>query len=282
VLTIFSCPKFFRGHFGVIQRNAIKSWTLLDPKPEILLFGDDEGTANVCAELGVRHLPEVRRNVHGTPLLSSIFEGASKAASHTLLCYLNSDILLLDDFARAVERVPSERSMLSCRRWDLDVRGPIVFDEGWQIALRERVRRKGILHGYSGIDLLVFPREVKHGMPEFSIGRVGWDNWFLWKAQMSGYRIVDATDDITIVHQQHDFSHSVHGVRGRVEGPEPLRNISLAGGYEKMRTLRDADDLLRNGRLCRPSLTRRIAKYLCATTIGTALVSFKRRLSAGL
>ena len=39
-LTIFAMPKAFSGHTGMIQNNAIRSWARLDPKPEILLFGD--------------------------------------------------------------------------------------------------------------------------------------------------------------------------------------------------------------------------------------------------
>ncbi len=31
-VTIFATPKAFRGHFSVIQRNAIESWTRLSPK----------------------------------------------------------------------------------------------------------------------------------------------------------------------------------------------------------------------------------------------------------
>lgn len=44
MLTIFSYPKPFKGHIDVIQRNAINSWTLLNPKPEIILACDEEGT----------------------------------------------------------------------------------------------------------------------------------------------------------------------------------------------------------------------------------------------
>ena len=28
MLTIFTTPKPFRGHIGIIQRNALKSWTI--------------------------------------------------------------------------------------------------------------------------------------------------------------------------------------------------------------------------------------------------------------
>ena len=45
MLTLFSTCKPFHGHNGVIQRNALKSWRLLHPDIEIILFGDDEGVA---------------------------------------------------------------------------------------------------------------------------------------------------------------------------------------------------------------------------------------------
>ncbi len=67
MLTLFAIPKAFRGHINTIQRNAIKSWTLLNPKPEIILLGDDEGTAEVAQEFGLIHIPEVDRNEYGTP-----------------------------------------------------------------------------------------------------------------------------------------------------------------------------------------------------------------------
>ena len=45
MLTFFTTAKPFRGHNAIIQRNALKSWTLLRPDVEVILFGDDEGAA---------------------------------------------------------------------------------------------------------------------------------------------------------------------------------------------------------------------------------------------
>ena len=98
MLTLFAIPKHFRGHFAVIQRNAILSWTRLTPRPEILLFGNEEGTAEIAAELGLRHFPEVTRNEFGTPLLDDLFRQAEQHASTPLLGYVNSDIILTNDF----------------------------------------------------------------------------------------------------------------------------------------------------------------------------------------
>src|ERR1700687_5147464 len=43
VLTIFSAPKAFDGHVGIIQENAIQSWLCLRPKPKIILFSNEVG-----------------------------------------------------------------------------------------------------------------------------------------------------------------------------------------------------------------------------------------------
>src|SRR5260370_33512420 len=121
MLTLFAIPKHSRGHFATIQRNAITSWTRLLPRPEILLFGNEEGTAGLARDLGVRHIPEVARNEFGTPLLHDLFLQAEHRASTPLVGYVNADIVLTDDFCAAVDRTRTqfERFMMVCRRWDL-------------------------------------------------------------------------------------------------------------------------------------------------------------------
>src|SRR5262249_19151083 len=57
--TFFATAKPFEGHSGIIQRNALKSWMLLHPNVEVILFGDDKGAAEIAAELGLRHVPFV-------------------------------------------------------------------------------------------------------------------------------------------------------------------------------------------------------------------------------
>ncbi len=76
MLTVFSTPKPFHGHSGIIQRNALKSWTLLHPDVEVILFGDEDGAAETCRDLGIRHEPQVRRNENGTKYLNYIFDRA--------------------------------------------------------------------------------------------------------------------------------------------------------------------------------------------------------------
>ena len=82
-------------YIGIIQRNAVTSWTRISPRPEIILFGDETGTAEIAREFVVRHVPDVKRNDKGTPYLSDLFEKAQSLASHPSLCYVNADICLL-------------------------------------------------------------------------------------------------------------------------------------------------------------------------------------------
>jgi FkbM family methyltransferase len=71
MLTLFTTAKPFRGHSGIIHRNALKSWTLLHPDIEIILFGDDEGAAevrrlsDVARELNLRHPLLLKPDVQG-------------------------------------------------------------------------------------------------------------------------------------------------------------------------------------------------------------------------
>jgi hypothetical protein len=54
LITLFSAPKpFTNPHIAMIQRNAIKSWTLL-PDVEVILLGEEEGLAEAAHELGCK------------------------------------------------------------------------------------------------------------------------------------------------------------------------------------------------------------------------------------
>ena len=133
-LTIFSAPKpFTNPHIRTIQRNAIQSWKALGPDVQVILIGQEEGMAETAAEFGVMHLPDVRRNPSGTPLVSSIFDLARQACDSPLLAYINADILVLPDFLESARQAASLQSefLLVGQRWDLDVRTPLDFERGW-------------------------------------------------------------------------------------------------------------------------------------------------------
>lgn len=242
MLTIFTAPKPFAGKVAAIQRNAIRSWTLLRPECEIVLMGDETGIADVAAELGVRHEAEVGRNEFGTPLASAAFASTAAIAANDLLCYVNADIVLLGDFMTAVATCfrSKRRAMLVGRRWEVLVEGALGFEPGWEEELRCYVRAHGRLREADAIDYFVFPRALLGEIPRFALGRPRWDNWLLYRARARGAALVDATAQVMAVHQNHDYGHHPQGWSGVWEGPEALRNEELLGGRERRFTIDDA------------------------------------------
>src|SRR5712671_3528620 len=197
MITLFSTPKPFRGHSGVIQRNALQSWKLLHPEIEIILFGNDEGAAEVCAELGLRHEPDIIANPSGTKRLDSIFGRAQQIASKNLLCYANCDIVLTKDFRVALEQLLKWQSpfLMVGRRWDANVSAPIDFSRtDWEQELVGLARREGYQRFYHNIDYFLFPRGLYAEIPPLVIGRVGWDPWLVGKAHDAGAAVVDVSD----------------------------------------------------------------------------------------
>ena len=177
-LTLFATPKRFQGHIGAIQRNAITSWTRLNPKPEIILFGTDEGTQEITREHGLRHVPSVKTNQWGTPLVSDLFGQAETIGSGSVLCYVNADILLFDDFPQAISRIStwSDHFLMVGRRTDLDVTGPVDFQADWAEQIRDRALREGKLQIARSVDYFAFSRGLYPAMPALAIGRFWWDN----------------------------------------------------------------------------------------------------------
>ena len=247
VLTLFTTAKPFRGHIGVIQRNAIQSWRCLHPEIEIILFGNDEGAAQVAQEFSLRHEPRVECNELGTKRLDYLFARAQSIARHDVLCYINCDIILMEDFRSAVERVrAAHREFLMVgRRCDTDITTPLPFSSAhWQSELQALAKSSGRKRGPDWIDYFAFTRGLYAAdIPPFVL-RVYWDNWLVWKALASHKPVIDASRAVLAVHQNHDYSHHPQGQQGVWHGQEASDNARLAGGWRHLRTIADATQLL--------------------------------------
>lgn len=247
MLTIFAIPKPFTGHIGTIQRNAIRSWSLLQPHPEIILFGDDEGTAGVARDLGVLHFPKVARNEYGTPLLHDFFQKAENLSSHQVLCYVNADIILTDDFSKAVHRVSESRSkfLIVGQRWDVDIRDQLNFGiTNWQDEVRRIALKANRQRPSNWIDYFVFSKGLGRNLLPFAIGRTSWDNWLIWHARTNGAPVIDASDSVIAIHQNHDYSHHPAGKAGVWDGEEAARNYKLSGGWRHLYNIENATYVL--------------------------------------
>jgi len=243
MLTIFSTPKPFRDYISVIQRNALRSWKLLHRDAEIILFGDDEGAAEVCQEFGFRHEPYVLRSKLGTKRLDFIFSRAQEIAKFETLAYVNCDIILTQDFLEARKRLASWNSnhLMVGRRTDTDVSEPLDFsDPNWQRRIVETAKREGYLRFYHNIDYFVFPRGLYREIPPLVIGRIWWDHWLVGKARELGAGVVDVSQVVCAIHQNHDYRYHPRGFEGVWNDEDARRNHELARADCRLGTIEDA------------------------------------------
>jgi hypothetical protein len=265
LITLFSTAKPFIGHHGVIQRNAITSWTRLNPRPQIILCGDEPGSADIAAEYGLEHIPQIAGNDYGTPYISDMFRQVHQRAKHDLVCYVNADIILMDDLLDAVRRVRmrQERFLIAGKRHDLDITAELDFSAGWEDRLRQTAATNGAVNSSHSIDYFVFPADLLADFPPFLIGRPYWDIWFLYLIRRQKMALIDATESVLAAHQNHDYSHLRTGSDNYWQDAEFEHNSRLYSMGKRRFSLYDATHVLTSTGLqsvmTRP---RRLRRYL--------------------
>jgi len=93
--------------------------------------------------------------------------------------------------------------------------------------------------------MLEFHDLLRERIPEFVIGRPGWDNWLLWFARSTGASLIDASAVVCAVHQNHDYGYHPEGETGVWQGEEAQENYKLLEGHRKFATLENATHILR-------------------------------------
>ena len=236
LVTIFAIPKSFADrHTAMIQRNAIASWSKLAPFAQVILMGDDEGVREIADEFSIEHVADLKTNEQGTPLLSDAFRQVNECTQAPLIAYVNADIILLGDFVETMQLTlerDDESFLMIGRRTDFDIDRVLDFEnENWKAELTEQVRNSGELAPVVCKDYFVFRRGDFVDIPAFAVGRGNWDNWMVAHAGQSGKRVIDATNVMQAIHQNHDYGHVSGGRKAvYVSGSEARHNEELAGG----------------------------------------------------
>lgn len=235
-IAFFAIPKPFTGEHERPQLNALRSWRASTPASSVYLFADEAGVAELCELHGLIHVPDLAVSSHGTPLISDAFSWMRRNARERYLCYINADIILLDDLAEVGDRVHKESFLVAGRRWDLDWHEEIDYsEEEWANRLWQTVLAgAGSLHDEGAIDYFLFPRSIHWRMPPLIVGRPGWDNWVLFRARQLRMPVIEATTQVRALHQNHSYSHVPEKRGPKWEGPEGdlnLRALERAGVF---------------------------------------------------
>jgi hypothetical protein len=250
MLTLFSIPKPFEGRIAQLQLNAVRSWADLGEGVQVVLLGDEPGVADAARSCGVDHIRFLLRNEHGTPRLDSAFAGVDGVARWPLRCFVNADVILLDDFLPAVRRASAATDTFLMVGRTTDLAGVAAAELDEPARLRSRAGADGVERGAAAIDYFVFPAGLFGELPPFLVGRAGFDNWLVWRARQVG-EVVDATPSVLAIHQSHDYAHLAGGMSEAYYGAEASWNGALVGGADHVYTIHDATHRLLPGEMRR-------------------------------
>jgi len=169
-----------------------------------------------------------------------MFLKAQEISSNPLCCFINADIIITRRFVEAlseIHRLEKREYLVAGQRDDVQVKGPLKFEHGsWEAEIEALVRASGRRHPPAGSDFFAFPRgQYRPGqIPELLVGRAGWDLWMIYNGRKSGYKVIDLSREVTVIHQNHDYTHRRNGFISYEHDPEAsfnLRNVPMGETY---------------------------------------------------
>jgi len=192
MITIYSTFRSFKHkRYREIQVDAINSWLQLDPKPQIIILGDDEGTKRVCRQRGFLHIPKIKVSKAGTPYVNSMIDTAEAHAENDIMLLLSGDIVIQQDTIDAAKAMSKNlNEFCACARKVHVVKRPNgqFKHEKWAT--------------WQAGDYWMHTKGFYAGMPDFLIGRHLVERWmYRWACNKNG--LVDASGVISVYHQNH-------------------------------------------------------------------------------
>lgn len=247
MVTFLTTLKPFQGKDAVRQRNALISWRAAAPEAEIMVFAPCPGLEPVAEEIGLQYYPDVPCVEGRLPLVGPMFEIAQREGRYDHQAFVNGDVVLFDDFVRALRHLPWDRFLMIGRRWGTPVLQRLDFDRRDQLA---EFRRRALENGWfaKGLEYFAYRRGTLAGLPAMCPGAITWDDPMVDHCLRQHIPVVDATPDVLCLHQDHEVFRTANGRQAAVEGEAAEGNERLRGA-RRLPCIEDATHVLRSGRL---------------------------------
>jgi hypothetical protein len=235
MITFITAFKPFNLTYLPIQRSALFSYKA-NGIP--VIAADTEGDAGrFCTRFpNVTLLRNIRTALdlgftNLSPILKDLLVQSTKLIQTPLVGLINSDIIIPMDFKDSLQKIimkTGEQSFIAFTRYDLNLEFEIksVHD------LRKLFSRETTLYDEAtSSDLFISSKEIfsviAQEIPEFILGRYGWDNWLHLYAEVN-LRCFNGTKTIKTIHCKHDHNHILNqeGKPGRSAGSS-IHNLSL-------------------------------------------------------
>lgn len=199
----------------VIQINAISSWLRLNVDKIVIINSSDSDNRKYFNANNVNVVPFKRQSSMGVPYVKDVFEsGYGDYKNGDVLCYINADMILHDDFVFSINSIPTEtydNFLIGGRRWSWKDKNAFLSIQSFPMDL-ENVKSNGSLDPSCATDYFVHNKELYENIipSDMMIARCNWDMWLNATAMERG-KTIDITNTCFAIHPHHGYGNRKMG-----------------------------------------------------------------------
>ena len=216
-----------------VYKNTIRNWHLLSPwvKPILYTINGELDMTRFAKNHGWEVLPVPATSRAGVPILRHMFLDAQKRCNSTFYGYANGDILFTDGLVDTLQTILSSLDRMK-QVLIVGRRTNFKLTPHQEITTLEEVAKfgkKGELFSTNAQDYFISTRDGYPWatIPDFVVGRVGYDNWLVVTALVRRMYTIDTTKTLLAFHQTGtDGNYAGH--RKKPKGDTYI-NYGLAG-----------------------------------------------------
>lgn len=218
LLTLFTSFRYSHRR-KLVHRRTVKNWSSLRPNVRPVLYAEDQPRGEESSNDEIEILDFARQlgwtvlTCNGTsstkvPVLRWLFTDATTRFRSEFYGFANADILfdggLIETLKTLIGRF--RKFLMIGTRVDCHVATDCSFDD--------RRTREPVLKNAQDYFVTTRTGFDWESVPDFVIGRAGYDNWLVTRAMVGGIPVVDTSATVTALHQMVDGDdHSTHFVQ---------------------------------------------------------------------
>lgn len=215
LISLITAFKKFKLSYSRIQHSALYSWRANNI--EIFTPENEIGIKDACKNYSnVKIIPDVKRArelgfPNQSPIVRDMIAKTLPLINTPMIALINSDIIILPDFAEKIERILKKYGFdiyMVGTRYDIKLNSLVDSEESYKQVLK---KDRKMYDESTSSDIFITSkflwRKIIHEMPEFILGRYGWDNWLHMIAEIKGFRKYNCTEVLTTLHCEHDYTH---------------------------------------------------------------------------
>ncbi len=233
----------FKGDFDRVQQSCMYSWkangiSVIAPSNEVGIKEKCADWDNITIIDGVKRARELGFN-NQCPIIGDMITRALPLIDTTMVGLINSDIIIEKDFAEKVQKIFDKYGYdiyLVGSRKDIDLHLTIHTPETYQQVLDlPRTPYDASTSSDIFITSKILWRQIAHKMPQFILGRYGWDNYLHFYAQVNQLKKFNCSEALPIIHCKHDYRHiRLQENADEKHAASSQHNLELWKGFEKV------------------------------------------------